>query len=287
MKNTFALYSTITKEKFLVELQNYGLVFLGSLILSVSYAIFIVPHHIVPGGILGLSIVLSESLGFSVGMIAICINIPLLLWGTKILGGKAGLKTAFSMVLVSSFIDAVTLLTQGRIFVEDILVSSIFGGILIGFAVSIVMSAGATTGGNDILVRMLMKKIKLPYNQLILIIDGSVVLLGVLTYRDYTMAAYCVIAIVAISKTIESFIKKNDQNKTILIFSQHNILIEKEILRHKTIGHDLVQLIHQDSEQKMILITKKNKKLTKLTQLIYQIDPDAHIIELESNLSLS
>ena len=134
MKNTFALYSN--KEKFLVELQDYGLVFLGSLILSVSYAIFIVPHHIVPGGILGLSIVLSKTLGFSVGLIAMCINIPLLIWGTKILGGKAGLKTAFSMVLVSFFIDGVTLLTQGQVVGKDLLVSSIFGGVLIGFAVS-------------------------------------------------------------------------------------------------------------------------------------------------------
>ena len=94
------------------------------------------------------------------------------------------------------------------------MVSALFGGVIIGAAVAMVMSAGATTGGNDIFVRILATKVKLPYSQLILIIDGIIILLGVFVFEDFTMAAYSVIAIIAISKTIDYHIKKSIKTRT-------------------------------------------------------------------------
>ncbi|MCF6350617.1 MAG: YitT family protein [Flavobacteriaceae bacterium] len=278
--NTIILFRN--RKNKLLELKSYSQVFLGSLILAVGYSFFIVPHDIVPGGIIGLSIVIHEITGISVGVTSLFINMPLLLWGTKVLGKKTGFKTAFSMILVSFFIDATTLLIADRIFVKDVLVSAIFGGVLIGSSVSIVMNAGATTGGNDILVRIISKKIKLPFSQLILIIDGIIVLLGVIIFQDFTMAAYCIIAIVAISKTIDYFIKKNVQNKTILIFSTKNKQIQKEISNNKFITNDIVKLVHLDSNKKMTIITKSTKKLFLIENIIYTIDPNAYITILES-----
>ena len=122
MKNVFTV--KLKKEIVLIELKSYTYVLLGSLLLSVAYALFIIPHHIVPGGILGLSIVIHELMGFSVGSIALLINIPLLLWGTKVLGRKTGVKTLFSMMLVSFYIDLITSITGGKVFIYDILISS-------------------------------------------------------------------------------------------------------------------------------------------------------------------
>jgi uncharacterized membrane-anchored protein YitT (DUF2179 family) len=281
MKRVFAI--KLEKQIVLTELKSYTYVFLGSLLLSIAYALLIIPHHIVPGGILGLSIVIKEMTGFSVGWIALLINIPLLLWGTKVLGAKTGVKTLFSMVLVSFYIDLITSLTAGRVFINDVLMSSVFGGVIIGVAVAIVMNAGATTGGNDILVRILSTKIRLPYNQLILIVDGIVILLGTLAFADFTMAAYSIVAIVAISKTIEYFMKKSVQNKTILVFSDKNLLIQEEILLNRKNTDGILKLIHHDSNEKMILVTKNTKKLDVVKDIIYKIDPKAYITVLESN----
>jgi len=283
----FAMKNTLTvnwnKEHFLTELVSYGWVFLGSFILAVAYALFIIPHAIVPGGILGLSIVGNELTSVSIGILALCINIPLLLWGTKVLGRKVGIKTAFSMILVSLFIDLLTIMTQNKAYVDDVLVSVLFGGVIIGVAVAIVMNAGATTGGNDILVRILATKIKLPYSQLILIIDGAVILLGIFVFEDFTMAAYSIIAIIAISKTIDYYIKKALQNRTVLVFSKKNLLIQEELLNDTKSTNNVLKLIHHDANDKLILITKNNKKLAPLENLIYKIDPDAHVSVLESN----
>lgn len=281
MKNVLAI--KLEKQLVISELKSYTHVLLGSTLLSAAYALLIIPHNIVPGGILGLSIVIKEITGFSVGSIALLINIPLLLWGTKVLGAKTGVKTLFSMVLVSFYIDIISSFTGGKIFVNDVLISSVFGGVIIGFAVAIVMNAGATTGGNDILVRILSTKIRLPYNKLILIVDGIVVFFGMVVFADFTMAAYSIVAIIAISKTIEYYMKKSVQNKTILVFSTKNLLIQEEILLNRKSTDGILKLIHHDSNEKMILVTRNTKKLDVVKNIIHKIDPEAQITVLESN----
>ena len=271
---------------FRKNMESYLMVFSGSIILAIGYSFFIVPHNIVPGGVFGLSIVLHEMVGWTIGTISLCINIPLLVWGTKILGRKAGLKTAFSMFTVSIAVDIILWLTNKEALVNDILVSAIFGGIMIGVAVAIVMNAGATTGGNDIFVRILAKKIVLPFDQLLLLTDALIVLIGVIVYANYTMAAYCIISIVSISKTIEYIINKSSENKTVLIFSQNNSLIQQQILDNELMNDNIVELIHHDSDEKMILITKNKKKFGVIEQLIYSADPKAYIISLESKTKL-
>tara|TARA_R110002049_G_scaffold13550_20_gene59071 strand:+ start:1037 stop:1888 length:852 start_codon:yes stop_codon:yes gene_type:complete len=273
----------IKKEKVIAELLSYAWVLFGSLILSIAYVLFIIPHTLVPGGIMGLSIVINELTSLSIGIVALAINIPLLFWGTKVLGRKVGIKTGFSMILVSLFIDLFSIITQNKVYIDDILVSTLFGGVIIGVAVAMVMNAGATTGGNDILVRIIAAKVKLPYSQLILIVDGIVILLGIFVFEDFTMAAYSIIAIIAISKTINYYIKKSVQNRTVLVFSSKNLLIQEELLLNENSTKGILKLIHHDSNDKLILITKNNTKLAVLENLIYKIDPEANVAVLESN----
>ena len=281
MKN-FALIDKVPL-RALPFARSYAEVLAGSFILALGYVLFIVPHHIVPGGIFGLSIVLKELVGVSIGLTALLINIPLLLIGGRVLGIATGFKTAFSMVTVSFLVDGITYLTSGKIYVNDVLVSSIFGGMLIGLAVFIVMKAGATTGGNDILVRIISSKVNLPYTSLILIVDGIVVLLGVIVFGDFTLAAYCVIAIVSISKTIAYFLKKSKQNRTVIIFSQVNDRIREVLSNNDTVKDGLIRFIHQDSQEKMILVTTDNKDMEPIENAIYGVDPEAHISILQSH----
>ena len=273
----------LKNEQVLTELKSYRHVLFGSLVLAIAYVVFIIPHNIVPGGILGLSIVINKLTGMSVGWIALCINIPLLLWGTKVLGGKTGVKTAFSMVLVSFYIDMFSKFIGDKIFVQDVLLSSIFGGVIIGFSVFMVMKAGATTGGNDILVRIIATKIKRPYSQLILMIDGIVILLGILIFEDFTMAAYSIVAIIAISKTIAYYIKKSTTHMTVFVFSKKNLEIQEAFLNHKAYTKTILKLIHHDSQGKLILITKNTKQLDAIKTVVYKVDADADISILESN----
>ena len=274
----------ISKHKQLVisELKSYALVFLGAIILALAYSVFIVPYNIMPGGIFGLSIILHEYIGLSIGAIALLINIPLLLWGTKMLGNKIGFKTSFLMIAVSFLLDLMTFILQDKIIIEDVLISSVFGGVLIGVAIALVKYAGATTGGNDILVRMISKKVKMKFSQLILIINAIVILIGVVVFQNYTVAAYSVISIIAMSKTVDYFINKNEENKTLFVFSKNNLAIQEKIAENRILGNETVKFIYHDSETKMILITKNNKRLDRIEELIYSADANAHIVTLNS-----
>lgn len=281
MKNLIAVSKAtlLSQEK----LKSFALVIAGSIILAVGYGLFIVPHNIVPGGVFGLSIVIHNLIDIPVGMIALSINIPLLLWGTKILGRSTGIKTAISMLSVSFFLDTITWLTNGVPLIKDVLVSTIFGGILIGLAVAVVMNAGATTGGNDIFARIIIKRVKLPFNQIMLITDALIVIVGVIVFNDFNIAAYCIIAIIAISQTIAYYLKKSVQNKTILVFSNQNTAIHQGLMQNTAIGANIIQLIHRDSNEKMIVITKNNRKLDIIKHTIKRVDENAQIIVLESN----
>ena len=279
------IISLIRKVK-IRALKDYGLVILGSLILALAYTLFIVPHNIVPGGVLGISIIINRVTGLSIGMIALCINIPLLIWGSNVLGKRTGVKTALSMILMSLFIDLINAMIQHKVVIDDILVSSVFGGIFIAIAIITVMAGGATTGGNDILVRIITKKSNIPYSQLILVVNGLVVIAGIFVFGDPTLAAYCIIAIFSVSKTLEYLLKKSGQNKTLLVFSEKNKSIKAAFLADSNKLNKSVQLIHQDSDQKLILITKNNKKLTDIERAIYNVDDKAKVIALESSIGI-
>jgi len=276
MKNVISV--KVDKNRFISIVRNYGLVVIGALVLSLGYSLFIVPHKLVPGGVFGLSIVVFEVVNISIGTIALIINIPLLIWGTKVLGKVTVLKTAVFMIASSFFLDSIGLITQKTIIIDDILVSGIFGGLLVGSSIFIVKSGGATTGGSDIVARILVSKVNLQFNQLLLLMDAVVILLGIITFKDYTMAAYCLITIVTTSKTIGHYAKQNEQSKTVLVFSEDNRLIQQAINDNEKMNENILKLIHNKSDDKLVLVAKNSKKLNNLEQFVYETDPKAHIV---------
>ena len=276
MKNIISI--KIDKNNLISSVRNYGLVLIGALVLSLGYSLFIVPHKLVPGGVFGLSIVAFEVVNISIGTIALIINIPLLIWGTKILGKATVFKTAVFMIASSFFLDSIGLITQKAIIIDDILVSGIFGGLLVGSSIFIVKSGGATTGGSDIVARILVNKVNLQFNQLLLLMDAIVIILGIITFKDYTMAAYCLITIVTTSKTIGHYSKQNEQSRTVLIFSEDNKLIQKAINADEKMKEDVVKLIHNNADDKLVLVAKNGKRLKGVEQFVYETDPKAHIV---------
>ena len=95
------------------------------------------------------------------------------------------------------------------------------------------------------------------------------------------MAAYCLITIVTTSKTIGHYAKQAEQEKTILIFSKNNVEIQLAITQNESVKGDVLKLIHNDKEEKMVLVTKSGKRLRETEKLVYKTDPQAHFLALE------
>ncbi|NQT62823.1 MAG: YitT family protein [Candidatus Marinimicrobia bacterium] len=211
--------------------KNYSLILIGSFLVSIGYVLFIIPHNIVPGGIFGLSIIINHVSNLPIGVVALCINIPIFLLGIKVIGGKFGVKTVLSLTLCSGFIDGLSFLLPDVFLTEDILVSAIFGGGIIGTGIALVIIAGATTGGTDSIARIFTYLLRLPIGKMLLLIDGSIVLLGILLFRNMDIAPYSIISIFVIGKTIDVIRHGLNVNKSAFIVSRKHALIRDIILK--------------------------------------------------------
>lgn len=275
------------KEKLFSTLwfRNYSLVVFGSLLVALGYNFFIIPHKIVPGGVFGFSIVLNHLISIPVGTIALCINIPLLLWGIKVLGGKFGVKTILAMLLGSAFIDGFTYLFGNPIITKDLLVSAMFGGGIIGLGIGLVVSGGATTGGTDIIARILSKWLKVSLGQMFIVTDGLVVLTSLMVFRDVDLAPYCIIAIFCISKTVDAVLMGMDSKKAALIISEKHQEIRDRILDMDRGGTYLKGegLFYKDQEKKIIFTALSRKELGVLESFVKETDPEAFIATLDTN----
>lgn len=264
--------------------RNYSLIVFGSLLVALGYNFLIMPHKLVPGGAFGFSIILNQLIEIPVGTIALCINIPLLAWGIRVLGGKFGIKTILAMVLGSAFIDGLTYLFGNPVITEDLLVSSMFGGAIIGLGIGLVVTAGATTGGTDIIARIFSKWFRVSLGQMFIVIDGLIVLTSILVFQDIDLAPYCIIAILCISKTVDAVLMGMDAKKAALIISDKHNEIRDRILDMDRGGTYLKGegLFHKD--QKKIIFTALNRKeLGLLESFVKGIDPEAFIATLNTN----
>ncbi|MFA8435612.1 MAG: YitT family protein [Marinifilaceae bacterium] len=265
--------------------RNYSLVVLGSVLVALGYVFFIVPHKLVPGGVFGFSIIVNYLTNFPIGVVALCINIPLLLWGIYALGGHFGVKTVLSMVLGSLFIDGLTYLFGNAMVTKDLLVSAMFGGGIIGLGIALVIRAEATTGGTDIIARIISKYLRVPVGQLFLVIDGLIVLTSVMVFRDIDLAPYCIIAILSISKTVDAVLNGLDDKKAAFIISEKHEEIRNHILnmdRGGTYIHG-EGLFFQEKEKKIIFTALSRKELAHLERMVKKTDAEAFIATMNTN----
>jgi len=265
--------------------RNYSLIITGSLLVALGYNFFIMPHKLVPGGVFGFSIILNQLIDIPVGTLALCVNIPLLAWGIKILGGKFGIKTIVSMVLGSVFIDGLTYFFGNPIITQNLLVSSMFGGAIIGLGIGLVVYSGATTGGTDIIARILSKWLKVSLGQMFIIIDGLIVLTSILVFKDIDLAPYCIIAILSISKTVDAVLMGMDAKKAALIISEKHEEIRDKILDMDRGGTYLKGegLFYKGQEKRIIFTALNRKELGLLETFVKSIDANAFVATLNTN----
>lgn len=281
-KKYFAVEKPFSKLWFF----NYFLVILGTFIMAAGFVYFVVPFHIVPGGVFGMSIIVNHLTGFPIGIIALVVNIPLFIWGIKVLGSQFGIKSFLAITLASVFIDGLTYLSGGKGLTEDILVSSIFGGVLAGVGIALVIRGNATTGGTDIIAQIISKYTKIPVGQLFLIVDGIIVFTSVLIFRKIDLAPYAIIAIFSISKTVDAILTGLDNRKAVFIVSKEHEKIRNVILEDMDRGGTYLVsrgLYFREEDRNVIFSALSRKELARLHSYIKQIDPEAFLMAIDTH----
>lgn len=256
----------------------------GSGLFALGFALFLQPNDMNPGGISGLAMVIVELMGFgSVGTLSILINLPLFLLGGMKIGKRFFFGSLLGMLLSSVLIDVLSAVPFS---VTEPLVSALYGGVLCGLGLGVVFVSGTSTGGSDILVRLLKLRYRnVPIGQISMSFDAIVVLLTGLVFRDVTKALYTGITVFLCGQVVDAVVYRFDYSKVVLIISQQHEAIAqaigKKLDRGATFLHGEGSYSHRDT--KVILTAVKRQQVTELKELVMHIDPNAFVIVQEAH----
>ena len=256
----------------------------GTILFSIGFNLFLVPNALNAGGLTGLSMVIAHLIGFDgIGVITALLNLPLFaLAGLKI-GKRFFWYSLFGMACMSVSIDIFSILPTPD---AEPLIGAIYGGIIGGLGLGIVFSSGATTGGTDIIVRLLKLKWRdVPIGVISIILDMIVAILTGVVFGNIVLSLYSGIAIFITGRVIDAVVYRFDYSKVALIISKNHESVVREIHRRLDSGATYLhgEGTYTNEEVKVILTALKRQQLAELKELVAGIDPDAFIIVQEAH----
>lgn len=256
----------------------------GSGVFALGFALFLQPNDMNAGGISGLAQVIVELTGLgSVGTLSILINLPLFLLGGVKIGKRFFVGSAIGMLLSSILIDAFAYVPFP---VTEPLVGTLYGGVLCGLGLGVVFVSGTSTGGSDILVRLLKLRYRnVPIGQIAICFDLVVVVLTGLVFGDVTKALYTGVAVFVTGQVVDAVVYRFDYSKVALIISREHEAIAREIGIKLDRGATFLAGEGSYSHQptKVVLTAVKKQQLAELKELVIHIDPNAFIIVQEAH----
>ena len=270
-----------TKLRFLGRILQ---IIAGSVLFGIGFNLFMSPHHMNAGGLSGLSMILVHLLNFgTVGTLTILINIPLFALGGWTLGKRFFFLSLIGMLTTAVSIDVFSVLPAPE---TDPLVAALYGGVLCGLGLGTVFITGATTGGSDIIVRLLKRKWpNVAIGTINTCFDLTVVALTGIAFGDISKALYCGIAVFVMGQVIDAVVYRFDYSKVALIITKHHDEVARKINEELDRGATFLkgEGTYSRKDTKVILTAIKRQQLAELKALVVSVDPDAFIIVQEAH----
>ena len=256
-------------------LKDYALIVLGTFLAALSLPMFFLPYDIAPGGISGISTVLASVLPLSVGLISFVLNVPLFLIGWRTVGWRFAVRSFIAMSLMSLFIDLVPV----RDVSGNVMLASVFGGVLLGVGLGLVVRAGATTGGTDMAAKMIHSRVAfLPIAAILFLIDGLVVAVAALAF-GLQAALWALIALFVSSQAMDSVIKGFNTAMQFMIISRDAEEIVRRI--HTEIDRGCTRLMAEGTYSRLpvgtLLCVVSRTEAPRLKKLVAEVDPQAFV----------
>ena len=257
---------------------------LGCAIFSLGLDMFLLPNNLNSGGISGIGMILVEILGVgTVGLWSLIINIPLFaLAGLKI-GKKFFWGSLLGMALLSVFIDLFAFLP---VMETDSLMGALYGGVICGLGGGLVFSSGHSTGGSDIVVRLMKKR--WPYVSMGIfttIFDLVISVATGIVFRNIENALYCGVSVFVTGRVVDAVLYRFDYSKVALIVTKHHDRVAKRLGDELHRGATFLEGEGSYSHQKtmVVLTAVKQHQVTEMKDIVAEIDPDAFIIVQEAH----
>lgn len=250
-------------------------ILLGSLICGISYNVFIIPHKMLSGGLSGIALIINYVTGIKPGMMLFMLNIPVFLLGQKFVDKEFVILSLIGAVSFSLFLDSFSFLKY-KMLVEDIMLSSIYGGIFNGIGIGIVLRNRASLGGIDIIAVIIKKYFSLNVGSTSLIINIAIVATSSLIY-GIRPAMYTLISMYVSSKVLDKVQEGFDIRKQVMIISDNEEELGNEIINrlHRGVTYLEGEGAFTRNKKKVIYCIVTLNQLAKLKQIVIETDPHA------------
>ena len=264
-------------ERFL----SYTQILLGALIGGAAYPLFLTPNRIAPGGITGIAMILNHLLSWPVGTVSLILNIPLFLIGYRTMGRIFAFRSLLATLLFSMFIDILPL----QPLTTDPLLGTLYGGVMLGIGLGLIMRGGATTGGSDMIARMVHKRFQyISVGSFLFAIDFAVVLAAGFLIGT-TEALYALISIFLTAKVMDVIVIGFSSNKACFVISSRWKEISDRILQDMNRG--VTQLTSRGAytgeERPTLLCVISRSEIMAFKRILREEDENAFVIIVEAH----
>lgn len=252
---------------------------LGGIVYAIAIVAFIEPNLISPGGVTGIATILHEMFSLPTGVLVLVLNIPLFILGYLKFGFGFIWKTAIATAVCAVAIDVMALFIP--VYTGDHILAALFGGVLIGVGLAIILLRGATTGGTDIAAKLIRSKYPhLSMGRLMLLLDTVIIISAAAVYRNIETALYSVITIYVSSKMIDGILYGSDRGKLIYIVTKHPERITDEIFHLVGRGVTMINAVggYTRTERKMLFCAVRRQEAARIHALVKQTDPEAFLV---------
>ena len=249
---------------------------LGSAIIALGLTIFLIPNKIAAGGVSGLATIIYYLTSSPVGITMLLINIPIFIISIKVIGLPFVARSLFGIAILSFLIDIFQSMVP--VITEDLLLASIYGGLLTGLGLGVVFRFNGTTGGTDMIARLFNYYTGLSMGESLFLADGIVVTLAGIFF-NVEVALYAAITIFITSKTIDMVQEGFGISKMAIIISESNHILKDKILKEMDRGVTTLNGSggYTGKEMEVLMCIISRSEVSKLKRMVYDTDNDAFV----------
>ena len=290
---------TSSKRKLLINIRDYTGIIIGSIIFGISYAWFLIPFKVSPGGVGGIAQVIHYFLGIPAGISMLIINIPLFVIAWFFLGKQFGVKSFFGMFMGSIFIDLMNpelmyknfpvlrdfINTQYWAFTDSILLASIAGSVLLGFSLGVIFKFRGSTGGTDIPVAMLKQYSGMSIGTGYWIIETLIIFSIGIAFKDLNLVIWGYLNLFITTQIVDITAEGIPYTKGAYIMSKFEDNIKERIISELDRG---ITVFHSEGgysgeKQNVLFVVVNRRQITSLRRLVKEEDPKAFMVLVDVN----
>lgn len=259
---------------FLSQLKNIIFLTVGAMITAFALESFLVPNNIIDGGVIGISMIVSHITKWNLGLLILILNTPFIIMAFKKMGGKFVVQTAFANIIIAVFLN----IFHHYKVTHDLLLATVFGGIILGLGVGIILKHEGSLDGTEMLSLVVSKKLGVSVGEFIMGINVFIYLAAGKVF-SWESAMYSIMTYFIASKVIDTVMEGFNSSKSVRIISDNASAIGEQLIERLDISVTYLQGIggYTGQDKDLIYCVISRLELPKMIDIIKEIDPKAFV----------